>query len=225
MDPRKNYISFKVLRVYIKAHSYRRAGVALILIILNQLFRVISDYWLANWTDEDEKHLGGKNDNKNAADDILNRYIGTYVLLSIISVIISLLTNMYAQLITIGAVRKLHDKLLSTLVRCPMSFFDKSPTGHLVNLFTNDTNIMDKVILFSLKKLNINELSIEISEITNRYSRAVQIYFPMHIGHFGQHNCLAIFYHFHFTSTAFILLSAKNISLYIQTIATFRIIK
>lgn len=147
VDPRKNYISFKVLRVYIKAHSYRRASIALILIILNQLFRVVSDYWLANWTDEDEKHLGLEAINTDT-EKILNQYIGTYIILSIISVIISLITNMYAQLITIGAVRKLHDKLLSTLVRCPMSFFDNSPTGHLINLFTNDTNIMDKVFGF-----------------------------------------------------------------------------
>ena len=77
----------------------------------------------------------------------VGHYIKSYVILSIVSVIISLATNLYAQLITIKAVRQLHDNLLDTMVRCPLRFFDRTPIGRIINRFTTDLNVIDKVCL------------------------------------------------------------------------------
>ena len=156
-NPQKNQISIKVYMAYLRAHSYHLAAFVLLLIILNQTIKVISDFWLAKWTDSDEKIL--KNDDdaeynqqviKSKNHENLNYYIYTYSILSLISILVSLSANISAQLIAIRAVRLFHDKLIDVLVRCPLRFFDKTPIGCIMNRFTNDINVIDKVNLLIL---------------------------------------------------------------------------
>lgn len=143
-DPRKNQISNDIFLAYLKVHSYSCVTVVFILVIMNQTLRVIADFWLANWANNDEHHHDHHHQSNNNG---VGHYIKSYVILSIVSVIISLATNLYAQLITIKAVRQLHDNLLDTMVRCPLRFFDRTPIGRIINRFTTDLNVIDKVRL------------------------------------------------------------------------------
>ena len=143
---------------------YSLAAVVFGLIILNQTLKVVSDFWLAKWTDNYEKNVQEKKQdhhfnnttqemmitsanviNNNEDNHTMQYYIYTYTIMSLISVIISLTTNISSQLIAIRAVRLLHDNLINTLVRCPLRFFDKTPIGRIMNRFTNDINTIDKV--------------------------------------------------------------------------------
>lgn len=163
INPKNNQISLTVYLAYLRAHSYSLAGLVFGLIILNQAIKVVSDFWLAKWTDSDEKqtqqqhhslstlHNGTDSTSgtvHDAHESTMHYYIYTYTVLSLISVLISLSTNVSAQLIAIRAVRLLHDNLIDTLVRCPLRFFDKTPIGRIMNRFTNDINVIDKVSNF-----------------------------------------------------------------------------
>ena len=142
LKPCQSHISVDVYIAYLRAHSYTYALLVVALIIANQTVKVISDFWLAKWTDKDESDQTNKLD---SLDQSVNTYIIAYIMLSLFSVIISLCTNLFAQLIAIKAVRLLHDNLLDTLVRCSLRFFDKTPIGRIMNRFTNDINVIDKV--------------------------------------------------------------------------------
>ena len=101
-----------------------------------QIFKVLSDFWLANWS-------------KSESDDdlSLDYYIKGYALLSMATIAISLATNLTSQLTSLRAVRRLHSTMLDTVVMCPIKFFDTTPIGRIINRFSVDINTIDKVLI------------------------------------------------------------------------------
>jgi len=43
---------------------------------------------------------------------------------------------------------KLHEDMIHGLVRCPSSYFDITPSGRLINKFSNDLGILDNTLAF-----------------------------------------------------------------------------
>jgi len=125
---------------YLKACSLSLTSIVLLLIISTQSFKVVSDFWLAKWS---ESNASEANDSEE--EHSLKYYIRGYAILSIITIIISLVTNLSSQLTSLRAMRLLHSKMLDNVVRCPMRFFDTTPFGRIINRFSNDMNTIDKV--------------------------------------------------------------------------------
>jgi len=42
--------------------------------------------------------------------------------------------------------KKLHQEMLLSVLRAPLSFFELTPSGRIMNLFTRDTRVMDQVL-------------------------------------------------------------------------------
>ncbi len=61
-----------------------------------------------------------------------------------------LLAIKYALLsvVVLGSNEKLHENMIHGLVRCPSSYFDTTPTGRLINKFSNDLGILDNTLAF-----------------------------------------------------------------------------
>lgn len=51
----------------------------------------------------------------------------------------------------LDAAKELHAKLLSTVLRLPMSFFDTTPLGRLINRFSKDVDTLDNVLPWSIR--------------------------------------------------------------------------
>jgi ATP-binding cassette subfamily C (CFTR/MRP) protein 1 len=46
--------------------------------------------------------------------------------------------------------RHLHDQAFKALMRSPLSFFELTPTGRILNLFSRDVFVIDEVMVMAL---------------------------------------------------------------------------
>ena len=90
------------------------------------------------WSDYNNDHtpteVGGK----------LGFYLGMYAGLGGVEAIIEFSRDMVLFLLCTRASKRLHERLLHSVMRSPMSFFDTNPTGRIVNRFSADIDKIGK---------------------------------------------------------------------------------
>lgn len=104
------------------------------------VFLFLSKYWLKSVSEHNdgvEVHL---------ADSLVHtkRFVGVYFLLGLgLSMFVFLRTVVLYQLCLIRASKKLHAQMASLVLFLPMSFFDTTPLGRILNRFLADINKID----------------------------------------------------------------------------------
>ncbi|KAG0378549.1 hypothetical protein BGX24_003529 [Mortierella sp. AD032] len=124
------------------AHAYVKAVNALLLITLfasSMGFHILTNLWLRHWiSDSEEEEHGGVPAQKPS------HYLTIYGLMILFYVILDVFLNYIGQVVCgIQAARTLHDALLTRIFRLPMSFFDTTPMGRIVNRFSSDVGAID----------------------------------------------------------------------------------
>ncbi|KAL0319052.1 UNVERIFIED_CONTAM: ABC transporter C family member 13 [Sesamum angustifolium] len=115
--------------------------------ILMQASRNGNDLWLSFWVD-----TTGSSESKYSTTFYL-------VILSIFCLVNSSLTLMRAFLFAFGGLRaaiRVHDQLLHNLIDAPVSFFDQTPTGRILNRLSSDLYTIDDSLPFILNILLAN---------------------------------------------------------------------
>jgi ABC-type multidrug transport system fused ATPase/permease subunit len=59
-------------------------------------------------------------------------------------VTVTLINSFLLVLSSLAAAQKLHNKMLSSILRAPMSFFHANPIGRIINRFAKDTGDIDR---------------------------------------------------------------------------------
>lgn len=104
--------------------------------IMVEVFRVSSSTWLSNWTDTASS----------TASHSVIFYNGIYALLSLGQVLVNLINSLWVILSSLTAARRLHNGMLDSILRAPMSFFHGNPIGRIINRFAKDTGDIDRNI-------------------------------------------------------------------------------
>uniref|UniRef100_A0A8C5SHP2 Uncharacterized protein n=1 Tax=Laticauda laticaudata TaxID=8630 RepID=A0A8C5SHP2_LATLA len=99
--------------------------------------------WLSDWTND---ALHYQNETYPVTRDMR---VGIYGTLG--ASLFLLIATGLASFGTIRASRVMHEQLLSNILRVPMSFFDSTPTGRIVNRFAKDIFTVDETIPISLR--------------------------------------------------------------------------
>ena len=73
-------------------------------------------------------------------------YLGVYSALCAGQSTMALLSALFLAYGTIRAARLSHTWLLENILHCPMSFFDTTPLGRIVNRFSKDILVIDEKI-------------------------------------------------------------------------------
>ncbi|XP_059617024.1 multidrug resistance-associated protein 1 isoform X3 [Phlebotomus argentipes] len=123
-------------------HYLRSIGTLLSLttIFLNMVFQgfsIGSNVWLARWSTD-----------PNAGNDTGTRdmYLGVYGALGAGQGIFSFFTDLLPILGALAAAVRLHGNMLWAILRCPLEFFDTTPSGRILARFSKDVESVDSVL-------------------------------------------------------------------------------
>ncbi|KAG7195930.1 uncharacterized protein KQ657_002316 [Scheffersomyces spartinae] len=134
----KGKVKWTVYAQYIQACSYLGVIVWFAFLVCSQLSGILANYWLKHWTQEH----GDFGDNSDAG-----RFLLVYGLLGILSSAFQFgRAGVLWVWVAIRASKEIHDKMAKRLMRAPMSYFESTPVGRILNRFTNDINKIDSEI-------------------------------------------------------------------------------
>lgn len=117
---------------------------------LYQLASVFANIWLSWWTD-DERLANPSNytNTTNKTVDVAGLqeyYLGIYGVLGGGQAFFVLIYAVITAISVVNASAVLHEKMLFNVLRSPMSFFDTTPIGRILNRFSRDVETIDNIL-------------------------------------------------------------------------------
>ncbi|XP_061856985.1 ATP-binding cassette sub-family C member 2 [Colius striatus] len=102
--------------------------------------------WLSAWTDDAQLYL-----NQTYPVQQRDLRIGVFGALGMAQALFLLFATILCSRGAVRASRVMHQQLLSNILRVPMSFFDTTPTGRIMNRFAKDIFTIDETIPTSFR--------------------------------------------------------------------------
>ncbi|KAH3687464.1 hypothetical protein WICPIJ_001574 [Wickerhamomyces pijperi] len=131
-------VNFKVYKRYAQACGVWSVAAFITLMICATAFSLIANYVLKDWSEDNSR--GGANRS-------ISKYIGLYTLFGLGGSLFTLGRTIFMWLVcSIRASRVLHDDMALAVLRSPMSYFETTPIGRILNRFTSDINKIDEAI-------------------------------------------------------------------------------
>lgn len=106
--------------------------------IMIEVARASSSTWLSVWTDRMSIKTRGP-----------LFYTGIYALFSSLQILTTLSNSLWVITCSLSAAQRLHNNMLAAIFRAPMSFFNSTPLGRIINRFARDTGDIDRSIASS----------------------------------------------------------------------------
>jgi len=120
---------------------------------------VFRDWWLSHWT-----YLSNKtyNDGRLKHDSSSDQtwYFLVYTFLCMGCIVILLVRALSSYVLSIKAARNLHEALLKGVLGAPMSFFHTTPTGRIMNRFSQDTYTVDERLCDTLSSFTMQTFQV-----------------------------------------------------------------
>ncbi|XP_076147974.1 ATP-binding cassette sub-family C member 12-like isoform X1 [Alosa pseudoharengus] len=146
-------------------HQYCKAAGGYILLFFIMLSFVLlvgttafSNMWLSYWLEQGSGSCANSTLEGASAGDIslnpdLHFYHMVYGLSVVAMVMFSLIKGYSFTKVTVHASSKLHDTMFHKILFSPMSFFDTTPTGRMVNRFSKDQDELDTALPINMDSL------------------------------------------------------------------------
>ncbi|XP_072549871.1 multidrug resistance-associated protein 1 [Salminus brasiliensis] len=130
-------VKLAVFWEYMKAIGVFLSFISIFLFLAHHVSSLGSNYWLSLWTDDPVI---------NGTQPSRKMRLGVYGALGLSQ---GFAVFCYSISVSIGGIlasRYLHETMLYNVLRSPMSFFERTPSGNLVNRFAKETDTIDAVI-------------------------------------------------------------------------------
>ncbi|XP_046419120.1 multidrug resistance-associated protein 1 isoform X10 [Neodiprion fabricii] len=130
-------VKWKVYSHYLRSIGWFLTVSTIVMNAVFQIFSIGSNAWLSKWSD----------DNTTVSDTAKrDMYLGVYGGLGLGQAIFTLAASFSLALGSIIASITLHEVMLSNSMKSPLSFFDQTPMGRILNRFGKDVDIIDNTL-------------------------------------------------------------------------------
>uniref|UniRef100_A0AC35G8N1 ABC transmembrane type-1 domain-containing protein n=1 Tax=Panagrolaimus sp. PS1159 TaxID=55785 RepID=A0AC35G8N1_9BILA len=138
-------VKLSVYMTYLKAIGWKVSLLFLVIYIVSSILGVFSNLYLADWSD----HAAAiqKGENGSAGSHVR---LGIYTALGLGQAFSVCIASILMALGMVIASRILHEAMLTNILRSPMSFFDVTPLGRILNRFGKDIAVTDLQLPASL---------------------------------------------------------------------------
>jgi ABC-type multidrug transport system fused ATPase/permease subunit len=141
-------VKWSVYGEYAKNSNIVAVTFYLLALLLSQTAQVLGNFWLKSWTEANEAH------GTNAS---VGKFIGVYLAFGLGSSLLVIVQNLILWIFcSIEASRKLHERMAFAIFRSPMSFFETTPSGRILNRFSSDVYRVDEVLARTFNMLFAN---------------------------------------------------------------------
>ncbi|CAG2121798.1 unnamed protein product, partial [Medioppia subpectinata] len=140
-------VKMDVYKKYMQTIGMVLCGGIVFSFIASNAAQVVSGLWLSEWSNDalDPKKL--------ADTGLRDLRLGVYGTFGVIEAVFSLGASISLNLACIRAAKVLHNNMLKRIIRAPMSFFDTTPIGRILNRFSKDIDTADMSLLFNLRMM------------------------------------------------------------------------
>ncbi|XP_020937621.1 multidrug resistance-associated protein 4-like isoform X2 [Sus scrofa] len=141
-------VDFKAYKDYFTAGAHWNIIIFLILVnIAAQVSYVLQDWWLSSWANELSTVYAmtyGKGSVILLPDP--GWYFTPYSVLTAGTVLFGISRSLLMFYVLVNSSQTLHKQMLESVLRAPVLFFDRNPTGRILNRFSKDTGHMDDLL-------------------------------------------------------------------------------
>ena len=123
-------IKMSVLIDYIKKCGIINSVLFIVFFIMSTLSLAASSLWLSEWSNKaesDKEKYGAQSQNSKYF------YLSVYVILGLAQCILLNISNIFLVLMYVRAAKLFHIKLLASILRSTLHFFESTPTGRIIN--------------------------------------------------------------------------------------------
>ncbi|SJL03580.1 related to YCF1-Vacuolar ABC transporter responsible for vacuolar sequestration of glutathione-S-conjugates [Armillaria ostoyae] len=130
---------------YIRAASKTGFSLFLAAIIAQQASSVLGNLVLRSW---------GEHNREMGSNAGMLKYLIIYGAVSLSSILLGgAAAILMWVLCSLRSAKRLHDAMLESLMHAPLSFFELTPTGRILNLFSRDTYVVDQILARAIQNL------------------------------------------------------------------------
>lgn len=133
-------VAASVYKDYVSASGGKlMVGIALLFYAGKTGSRALLNWYLSYWSSA-------------ASDDVTDSsgqtgFLGVYSVLALIAVSFTGGASLFLALRSLRSAKTMHENLLHTILRAPMSFFDTTPIGRVLNRFSGDIYTLDEELM------------------------------------------------------------------------------
>ncbi|KAJ9304029.1 hypothetical protein DTO217A2_6481 [Paecilomyces variotii] len=141
-------VKWSVYGEYAKTSNLYAVTIYIIALLGAQTAGIAGGFWLKRWSEVNERE--GRNPD-------VGKYIGIYFAFGLgASALVVFQTLILWIFCSIEASRKLHERMAFAIFRSPMSFFETTPSGRILNRFSSDIYRIDEVLARTFNMLFVN---------------------------------------------------------------------